>query len=102
MTTRKTAHEEKRGGAPKVAAKGEKLRKEAEGLRIHFASLFGEGSWERVAMGVGAAAGGGLLAAALVGVGPAALAGAAGYLAYRGLIRQQRESPREAHQRGHG
>jgi len=38
-----------------------------------------------MAAGVAAAAGGGLLAAAAVGVGPAALAGAAGYLAYRGL-----------------
>lgn len=43
------------------------------------------GSWQRVAVGVAAAAGGGLLAAAAVGVGPAAIAGAAGYLAYRGL-----------------
>ncbi len=43
------------------------------------------GSWQRMAAGVAAAAGGGLIAAAVVGVGPAALAGAAGYLAYRGL-----------------
>jgi hypothetical protein len=43
------------------------------------------GSWQRVTAGVAAAAGGGLLAAALVGVGPAAIAGTAGYLAYRSL-----------------
>ena len=42
-------------------------------------------TWWRLAVGVAAAAGGGLLAAAVVGVGPAAIAGAAGYLAYRGL-----------------
>lgn len=51
-----------------------------------------DASWERVAIGVGAAAGGGLLAALWIGVGPAALAGAAGYLAWR----QLRESRKEA------
>jgi len=40
---------------------------------------------QEVALGVTAAAGGGLIAAFLFGVGPAALAGAAGYLAYRGF-----------------
>lgn len=48
-------------------------------------SLLPKGSWQRVTVGVAAAAGGGLIAAAMVGVGPAALAGAAGYLAYRQL-----------------
>jgi len=48
------------------------------------------GSWQRVAAGVAAAAGGGLIAAAMVGVGPAAIAGAAGYLAYRGLSEQKK------------
>jgi len=41
------------------------------------------GSQQRAAGGIVAAAGGALLAAAAFGVGPAALAGAAGYLAYR-------------------
>ncbi len=41
------------------------------------------GSTERAVAEVGAAAGGALLAAAVLGVGPAALAGAAGYLVYR-------------------
>ena len=43
--------------------------------------------WPKVTLSAGvlAAAGGGLLAAAVLGVGPAALAGAAGYLAYRAL-----------------
>ena len=55
-------------------------------------SLLPTGSWQRVAAGVAAAAGGGLLAAAMVGVGPAALAGAAGYLAYRGLGGQKKKN----------
>jgi hypothetical protein len=50
-----------------------------------------DSSWERVALGVAAAAGSGLLAAATIGVGPAALAGAAGYAAYRAL-REKRET----------
>jgi len=43
------------------------------------------GSPQRTAAGVGAAAVGALVAAAIFGVGPAALAGVAGYLAYRGV-----------------
>ncbi len=41
------------------------------------------GSRERAVAKIAAAAGGALIAAALLGVGPAALAGAAGYLVYR-------------------
>lgn len=41
------------------------------------------GSRERTAAKIAAAAGGALIAAAVLGVGPAALAGAAGYLVYR-------------------
>jgi hypothetical protein len=55
------------------------------------------GSWQRVTLGVAAAAGGGLLAAAIVGVGPAAIAGAAGYLAYRGLRGKEEESRSNGH-----
>jgi hypothetical protein len=61
----------KNGDAPPVSARVE--------------SMLPTGSWQRVAAGVAAAAGGGLLAVATFGVGPAALAGAAGYLAYRGM-----------------
>ena len=50
--------------------------------------IFPVGSWQRMTAGVAAAAGGGLLAAAVVGVGPAALAGAAGYLAYRAMNKE--------------
>jgi hypothetical protein len=41
------------------------------------------GSAQRAVAGIAAAAGGALVAAAVLGVGPAALAGAAGYLVYR-------------------
>jgi len=41
------------------------------------------GSPQRTTAGIVAAAGGALLAAAVLGVGPAALAGAAGYMVYR-------------------
>lgn len=41
------------------------------------------GSTERTAAEVAAGMGGALLAAAIIGVGPTALAGAAGYLVYR-------------------
>ena len=51
-----------------------------------------DASWERVAFGVAAAAGGGLLAATWIGVGPAALAGAAGYLAYQRLHGKRKEA----------
>jgi len=40
------------------------------------------GSPQRAAAGIAAAAGGALIAAAVFGAGPAALAGAAGYLVY--------------------
>ena len=58
-------------------------------------SLLKPGSPERVAAGVAAAAGGALLAAATLGVGQTALAGAAGYAAYRGMKKGQKE-PRAA------
>jgi hypothetical protein len=41
------------------------------------------GSRQRAVAKIAAAAGGALIAAALLGVGPAALAGVAGYLVYR-------------------
>jgi hypothetical protein len=55
------------------------------------------GSWRRVAAGVGAATIGGLWAAAWVGAGPAALAGAAGYLAYRKLHAEKKVEPSIKH-----
>ena len=46
-------------------------------------SYLPSGSPQRATAGIVAAAGGALLAAVVLGVGPAALAGAAGYLVYR-------------------
>jgi len=55
-----------------------------------------EGSKPRLTAGVVGAAAGALIAAALVGVGPALFAGAAGYLAYRGM-KQKPARPAEGH-----
>jgi hypothetical protein len=57
-----------------------------------------DASWERVALGVAAAAGGGLLAATWIGVGPAALAGVAGYAAYRALNEKRKTATSGAKQ----
>lgn len=48
-------------------------------------TVTGKSSWPIVTAGVAAAGGAGLLLVGIVGAGPAAIAGAAGYLAYRGL-----------------
>jgi len=53
------------------------------------------GSPQRTVVGVAAAAGGALIAAAMFGFGPAALAGAAGYLAYREISRGRERKERE-------
>ena len=47
--------------------------------------------WQRAAI-IAGATGGGLLAASFLGVGPAALAGAAGYFAYRELSKKREAS----------
>ena len=52
--------------------------------------LLPAGSPQRAAAEVAAAAGGALLAAATRGVGPAALAGTAGYVAYRETQRSEK------------
>ena len=51
------------------------------------------GSAERVAVSVAAAAGCALIAAATLGVGQTALAGAAGYAAYRGMKKVEKKAP---------
>jgi hypothetical protein len=56
-----------------------------------FESLLPTASLERTAVGVAAAAGAALLAAAAFGVGPVALAGAAGYLAYHGMTGKRKD-----------
>jgi hypothetical protein len=55
--------------------------------RVKF--LLPPGSPQRAAADIAAAAGGALLAAATFGVGAAALAWAAGYLAYREILRSE-------------
>lgn len=50
-------------------------------------------STTKLAVGIAAAGGAGLLAAAWLGAGPAAIAGAAGYLAYRGLTGKNTQQP---------
>ena len=51
-------------------------------------SFLPPGSPQRAAVGIAAAAGGALVVASMLGVGPAALAGAAGYLVYREIWRK--------------
>jgi hypothetical protein len=74
-----------------------KLKEIEESEPRHGKSKQPEGSysWPTITAGVVAAGGAGLVAASLIGVGPAALAGAAGYLAYRGMKR--RPPRRETH-----
>ena len=60
-------------------------------------SLLPPGSWRRVTVGVAAAAGGGLAAAAMLGVGPAAIAGVAGYLAYKKLTTRVPQDEKKKH-----
>jgi hypothetical protein len=72
-------------------AKSGKLHKSASNgsdISAKVESLLPTGSPQRTAVGVAAAAGGALLAAAALGVGPTALAGAVGYLVYRETRRE--------------
>jgi len=58
-------------------------------------SFLPTGSPQRIVVGVAVAAGGALIAASLFGLGPAALAGAASYLAYREISRRREREERE-------
>jgi hypothetical protein len=75
---KETVERNEKSHTPKASKYGKEGLARAE-------ALLPDGSWQRTAVGVAAAAGGGLLAVALVGAAPAAIAGAAGYLAFRGL-----------------
>jgi hypothetical protein len=77
----------KRKGA-KSGNMHEAASKKVEDVSAKVESLLPTGSPQRAAAGIAAAAGGALLAAAMLGVGPAALAGAAGYLVYRETRRE--------------
>jgi hypothetical protein len=65
------------------SAKSRNMHAKVDEVSARVESLLPSGSPQRAAAGIAAAAGGALLAAAILGVGPAALAGAAGYLVYR-------------------
>ena len=65
------------------SAKSRNMHAKVDDVSATVESLLPSGSPQRAAAGIAAAAGGALLAAAMLGVGPAALAGAAGYLVYR-------------------
>ena len=67
-------------------------RKNVEDTFATAGSLLRIGSPQRAAAGIAAAAGGALLAAAALGVGPAALAGAAGYLVYREMSGERKHN----------
>lgn len=65
-------------------------KKVEEKVEVTVEALLPKGSLRRLAAGVAAAAVGGLWVAAWVGAGPAAIAGTAGYLAYRKLHEERR------------
>ena len=70
----------------KRTASGNNVHKATKSAKDAFATIesyLPSGSKQRATAGIAAAAGGALLAAVVLGVGPAALAGAAGYLVYR-------------------
>lgn len=93
MKTESTKNEKSSKMAPAAVAKHDHAENGSKGtidkaehkVEATVETLLPVGSWRRLAAGVAAAAGGGLFAAAWVGAGPAAIAGAAGYLAYRKL-----------------
>jgi len=75
-----TSASQKTGSRAK-SGKMDVIRKNVKDISATIGSMVPRGSPEQVA----AVAGGALLAGATLGAGPAALAGAAGYLAYKGL-----------------
>jgi len=74
--------------AKETGTKSHKAHKENGIAKVE--SVLPEGSWQRTALGVTVAAGSGLLLTSLIGVGPVAVAGAAGYLAFRELRKTRR------------
>lgn len=81
MSTATQRHVEK---ARKPATTHEEMA-EQEDVEGPLTTYLEEHEWPRLTAGIAAAAGAGLLAVSFIGVGPAAIAGAAGYLAYREL-----------------
>lgn len=77
-----TKHTEGRKRAIPAHVHKPAVRTKPEGLAL-VDSYLPAGSPQRVAAEIAAAAAGALIAAAVLGVGPAALAGTAGYVMYR-------------------
>jgi hypothetical protein len=75
----------KTGTSPKSGKMEKVIRKSVKDIAATIGSMGPPGSPERVAAGVATVAAAALIAGATLGAGPAALAGAAGYLAYKGL-----------------
>ena len=81
--------EEKAG--KRTSAKSDNEHKAASDGFAIVGSFLPTGSPQRAAVGIAAAAGGALAAVAMLGLGPAALAGAAGYLVYREIYREEKK-----------
>ena len=100
MNTEATQQAEQRAQKPTMApAEPEEMEEgEKEETEGRVTSYLEEHEWPRLTAGVAAAAGAGLFVVSLLGVGPAVVAGGAGYLAYRELSgkRPQRASSRRA------
>lgn len=73
--------------AKKTTAKSDNVPPVASNGLATIESFLPTGSPQRAVVGIAAAAGGALIAATVLGLGPAALAGAAGYIAYREISR---------------
>jgi hypothetical protein len=87
--TKKTAEEQ--SASKKSSGVKKPVRKEVKSEPMTVDSVLPVGSQKRMAAGVAAAAGGALLVTATIGAGPAALVGAAGYLAYKGMSEKDKE-----------
>jgi len=85
--------EEKAG--KKTTAKSDNVQPAASNGLATIESFLPTGSPQRTIVGIAAAAGGALIAATVLGLGPAALAGAAGYIAYREISRGRAQEGRE-------
>lgn len=94
MKTEPAAKSDKSSKIPPITVKIEEAAHKSQAkVEATVETILPIGSWRRVAAGVGAATIGGLWAAAWVGAGPAALAGVAGYLAYRKLHAEKKVEP---------
>jgi hypothetical protein len=84
-TMNRTAATQRHAEKPRKPAPTQAETTRLETAEHQLSTYMEEHEWPRLTAGVAAAAGAGLLIASVIGVGPAAIAGAAGYLAYREL-----------------